>query len=208
MLLFVSRVLLFSLSIFIYSSALAASRKADAQKASRTAASKCATCPSVRAVRKPQPCHPKSYVDPKISKRYNAALRDMKRAGISPKVTSAWRSSAKQASLHRCSNSRVCRKKNPGLYYAMPAGASAHEAGLAVDISGVAAGPRGAKRLTPRGRKIVRIMEKNGFNWRYGLKDPAHFEVAPRKAGYKNLKQAIRKTQTTCTVKVSKKKRR
>jgi LAS superfamily LD-carboxypeptidase LdcB len=152
--------------------------------------------------RKKVPCHPPNYVDPKIARKYNAAMRDLKRSGVQPKITSAWRSSEKQAVLYKCSNSQKCRSKNPGLYYAKPPGSSAHEAGLAVDISGVAAGPRGAKRVTRNGRKIIRIMEKNGFNWRYGLKDPAHFEADPKKAGYKNLHQAIKKTQSKCSVKL------
>jgi len=80
----------------------------------------------------------------------------------------------------------------------MPAGQSAHEAGLALDISGIAAGPRGAKHLTPQGRRIVQVMERHGFNWKYGLADPVHFEADPRDAGYRNLQQAIHITQTRC----------
>jgi hypothetical protein len=80
----------------------------------------------------------------------------------------------------------------------MPPGQSAHEAGLALDMSGIAAGPRGSKHLTPQGRRIVTIMEKNGFNWKYGLADPVHFEADPRDYGYRNLKQAIHVTQTRC----------
>jgi LAS superfamily LD-carboxypeptidase LdcB len=147
---------------------------------------------------KEAPCHPKGYVDPKIARNFNAAMRDMKRAGIKPMVTSAWRSSEYQARLHNCSGSRRCRRANPGLYRAMPPGRSLHEAGLAVDMSGIAAGPRGAKRLTPRGRRIVGIMQKNGFRWRYGLADPAHFEADPRKAGYRNARQAIARSQNIC----------
>ena len=150
------------------------------------------------------PCHPKGYVDPKIVKNYNAAMRDIKRAGVQPKVTSTWRSSEKQAQLHRCSKSRRCLHNNPGLYYALPPGQSLHEAGFAVDISGVAAGPRGNKRLTPQGRRIVRAMQKNGFNWRYGLKDPAHFEADPQRHGYRSKEQAINRNQTTCSAKVAK----
>ncbi|HYE73247.1 MAG TPA: hypothetical protein VEF04_07950, partial [Blastocatellia bacterium] len=37
-------------------------------------------------------------------------------------------------------------------------------------------------RLTPRGRQMVKVMNKHGFKWRYGLKDPAHFELHPRYA--------------------------
>ena len=148
------------------------------------------------------PCHPKGYIDPKVARKYNAAIREMKREGIKPQVTSAWRSSAHQASLHKCSRSSRCRKAHPGLYFAKPAGQSLHEAGFAVDISGVAAGPRGGKRLTPRGRRIVGIMQKNGFKWRYGLADPAHFEADPRKNGYRSVKAAIHKSQTQCSVKI------
>jgi D-alanyl-D-alanine carboxypeptidase len=151
---------------------------------------------------KEAPCHPKGYVDPKIAKNFSAAMRDMKRAGIKPMVTSAWRSSEYQAKLHNCSGSRRCRRANPGLYRAMPPGQSLHEAGLAVDMSGIAAGPRGAKRLTPRGRRIVGIMQKNGFRWRYGLADPAHFEADPRKAGYRNARQAIARSQNICDARV------
>ena len=149
------------------------------------------------------PCHPKGYVDPKIAKNYQKAIRDLHHAGIKPQVTSAWRSSQEQAALHRCSQSRRCRAQHPGLYYALPSGHSLHEAGFAVDISGVASGPRGRKQLTPRGRRIISVMRKNGFNWRYGLKDPAHFEADPTRKGYRNVKQAINKNQTMCTVKLA-----
>ncbi len=149
------------------------------------------------------PCQPRGYVDPRIQKNLNSAIRDLKRAGIRPVVTSTWRSSAKQASLHRCSNSARCRIQHPGLYGAKPPGTSLHEAGFAVDIAGVAAGRRGAKRLTPRGRKIVQIMRKNGFSWRYGLADPVHFEADPRRHGYKSAKQAIKVNQNRCTVKLT-----
>ncbi|MFP5262895.1 MAG: D-alanyl-D-alanine carboxypeptidase family protein [Blastocatellia bacterium] len=152
---------------------------------------------------KDSPCHPKGYVDPKIAKNFNAAMQDLRRAGIKPEVTSVWRSSQDQARLHNCSASRSCRKANPGLYRALPPGQSLHEAGLAVDMSGIAAGPRGAKRLTPRGRRIVGIMRKNGFKWRYGLADPAHFEADPRRAGYRNLRQAIARSQNTCDAKIA-----
>lgn len=128
----------------------------------------------------------------------------MKREGIKPKVTSVWRSTDYQAQLHKCSTSTRCRREHPGLYYALPPGNSLHEAGFAVDISGVAAGPRGKKRLTSQGHKIVSIMRKNGFNWRYQLADPAHFEADPKKHGYRTAKQAIAHTQKTCTVKLAK----
>ena len=147
---------------------------------------------------KPVTCHAKGYVDPAIAKNYNSAMRDLRRAGINPKVTSTWRSSADQARLHRCSNSRRCRRAHPGLYYALPPGESLHEAGFAVDMSGIAIGPRGAKRLTPRGRRIIAIMRKNGFSWRYGLADPAHFEIDPRIHGFRSAQHAIRRNQAQC----------
>jgi hypothetical protein len=42
---------------------------------------------------------------------------------------------------------------------------------------------------------MVRIMRKHGFRWRYGLKDPAHFEITPRLAGYRTEKAAIKAGQ-------------
>ncbi|HLG16223.1 MAG TPA: D-alanyl-D-alanine carboxypeptidase family protein [Blastocatellia bacterium] len=145
-------------------------------------------------------CHPKGYVDPKIAKNLNAALRDMRRAGIKPSITSAWRSTGDQAYLHRCSHSRRCRLAH-GVYGAMPAGRSMHEAGFAVDIAGIASGRRGERRLTSKGRRVVQIMKRNGFNWRYGLADPAHFEVDPKKRGYRNVLQAIKLNQSRCQFK-------
>lgn len=149
------------------------------------------------------PCHPKDYLDPKVAVNYKTAVRQMKSEGIKPKVTSVWRSTDYQAQLHKCSTSSRCRTAHPGLYYALPPGKSLHEAGFAVDISGVAAGPRGKKRLTPQGHRIVSIMRKNGFNWRYQLADPAHFEADPKKHGYRNAKQAIARTQSTCQVRLT-----
>ena len=180
---------------------------------------KCATCPTeiawnkkghtvVRNAKntKSLPCHPKNYVDPKIAVKYKAALRDMNRAGIKPQVTSTWRSSERQEELYRCTKSARCRRANPGIYRALPPGKSLHEAGFAVDMSGIASGPRGNKRLTTKGKRIVGIMRKNGFKWRYGLADPAHFEADPRKHGYRNVKQAIARTRTTCQVNLAKNK--
>lgn len=186
------------------------SLKVSARTAKASVRSSVACTPCAKATLKSRaksaklaPCHPRGYVDPKIAKNFNAAMRDLKRAGIKPEVTSTWRSSQDQARLHNCSGSRRCRRANPGLYRALPPGQSLHEAGLAVDMSGIATGPRGAKRLTPRGRRIVGIMQKNGFRWRYGLADPAHFEANPRRAGYRNLKQAITRSQTTCDAKLA-----
>lgn len=186
-----------------------ASQKTALNNAKR--GSRCLPCkaPSSRGRKQPRarrafagtpPCHSKDYLDPKIRKNYRAALSEMKRAGLKPKVTSQWRSSAHQARLHRCSLSRRCRVNYPGLYGALPPGNSIHEAGFAVDIAGVATGPRGAKRLTARGRRIIAIMRRHGFNWRYGLKDPVHFEANPQRFGYRSVKHAINRNQTVCDV--------
>jgi LAS superfamily LD-carboxypeptidase LdcB len=125
--------------------------------------------------------------------RLNAAVREMRRRGIRPRINSAFRSRTEQRAIYRCSRNRRCRARR-GIYGAKPPGASMHEAGLAVDIGGVATGGR-RRRLTPKGRHIVRIMRKHGFIWRYGLKDPAHFELSPRLAGYRTEKAAIRAGQ-------------
>src|SRR5215510_15932308 len=124
--------------------------------------------------------------------RLNAAVRDMRRRGIRPRINSAFRSHAEQRSIYRCARSRRCRSRR-GIYGAKRPGTSMHEAGLAVDIGGVATGHR--RRLTPKGRQMVRIMRKHGFRWRYGLKDPAHFELSPRLAGYHTEKAAIKAGQ-------------
>ena len=155
-----------------------------------------------KKVASPLPCHPKDYLDPKVAKNFRTAVREMKRAGITPHVTSAWRSSDEQDQLHKCSLDGRCRARR-GVFGAMPSGQSLHEAGLAVDIAGIAEGSRGHRYLTPRGRRIVRIMEKNGFNWRYGMSDPVHFEADPRRVGYRSVAQAIKHTQATCQVKLA-----
>jgi len=124
--------------------------------------------------------------------RLNAALRDMRRRGIRPRINSAFRSHAEQRSIYRCARNRRCRARR-GIYGAKRPGTSMHEAGLAVDIGGVATGRR--RRLTAKGRQMVRIMRRHGFRWRYGLKDPAHFELSPQLAGYRTEKAAIRAGQ-------------
>ena len=204
-----------ALSSFLF--AISCPAKTSLKSAQPNSSSACGSCAAVagksnvaHALKKSAktasktPCHPKDYLDPKVALNYKTAVRQMKREGIKPKVTSVWRSTDYQAQLHKCSTSTRCRREHPGLYYALPPGNSLLEAGFAVDISGVAAGPRGNKRLTSQGHKIVSIMRKNGFKWRYQLADPAHFEADPKKHGYRNAKQAIAHTQTTCTVKLAK----
>jgi D-alanyl-D-alanine carboxypeptidase len=123
--------------------------------------------------------------------RLKAALREMRRRGIRPRVNSTFRSHAEQRSIYRCARTRRCRTRR-GIYGANPPGDSMHEAGLAVDLGGVAT-RRG--RLTPKGRQMVRIMRRHGFVWRYGLKDPAHFELSPQRAGYRTRQAAIKAGQ-------------
>jgi LAS superfamily LD-carboxypeptidase LdcB len=131
-------------------------------------------------------------LDDSARERLDDATRDLRRRGLQPRVNSTFRSNAEQRALYRCSHNRRCRARR-GIYGANPPGTSMHEAGLAVDLGGVATGRR--RHLTPKGRQTVRIMRKHGFNWRYGLKDPAHFEVSPRAAGYRTEKAAIRAGQ-------------
>jgi LAS superfamily LD-carboxypeptidase LdcB len=123
--------------------------------------------------------------------RLDAAMREMRERGIRPRVNSTFRSNAEQRAIYRCAHNRRCRARR-GIYGAKPPGTSMHEAGLAVDLGGVATGRR---HLTPKGRQTVRIMRKHGFNWRYGLKDPAHFELSPQRAGYRTEKAAIKASQ-------------
>lgn len=151
-------------------------------------------------------CHPRGYLHPRVAGKLNSAMRELRRGGIKPVITSAWRSSAKQAALHNCAKSKRCRLSR-GVYGANPPGSSLHEAGFAVDIAGIATGPRGARRLTPRGRRIVQVMRKHGFSWRYRLADPAHFEVNPTRYGFRSVKQAIHTSQTRCSVTVASKSR-
>jgi LAS superfamily LD-carboxypeptidase LdcB len=124
--------------------------------------------------------------------RLNRAMREMRRRGIRPRVNSTFRSRAEQQSLYSCNRNRRCRARR-GIYGARKPGTSMHEAGLAVDIGGVSTGRQ--RRLTPKGRKTVQIMRKHGFSWPYGLKDPAHFEISPRRAGYRSQQAAIKAGQ-------------
>jgi LAS superfamily LD-carboxypeptidase LdcB len=135
-----------------------------------------------------------SMLQPRARIKLNAALGEMHRRGIRPRLTSTFRTTAEQGSLYRCARNRRCRQRR-GIYSARRPGTSLHEAGLAVDIGGVAITKGGRRRLTPKGRRVVRIMRKHGFVWRYGLKDPAHFELSPRRAGYRSKQAAIKAGQ-------------
>ena len=132
-----------------------------------------------------------NHLNPVTKRQLDAALREMHRRGLRPHVTSTYRSSAEQRAIYRCAQRRSCRRRR-GIYGAKRPGTSLHESGLAVDLGGVARGHRRHRRLTPHGRQVVRIMRRHGFNWRYGLKDPAHFEVAPRRAAYRRQQAALK----------------
>jgi len=129
-----------SLLAFANTSAALPSKKAAKQKKPAPAAARkstsCAPCAELTRSRKTgksgnnPSCHSKNYVDPSVALNYKTAMRDMRREGIKPKVTSTWRSSEVQKQLHACSESARCRRQNPGLYYALPSGKSLHEAGL------------------------------------------------------------------------------
>jgi LAS superfamily LD-carboxypeptidase LdcB len=127
---------------------------------------------------------------PQTQVKVKAALKDMDRIGVCPAITSAYRSNAEQQEMYRCAHRRRCRAAR-GIYSARKPGTSLHEAGLAVDFAAIAHGQKRRRALTRDGRKIVKVMEKHGFKWRYGLKDPAHFELDPRAAGYKSEQAAI-----------------
>jgi len=149
-------------------------------------------------------------IDKHVQSDLNAAVRDMKRAGIKPKLTSTFRTTAEQSRLYRCGQSRHCKERR-GVYGAKKPGTSMHEAGFAVDIAGVARKQHGRRKVTPQGQRVISIMNKHGFRWRYGLKDPAHFEADPTKHGFRSVNAAIKAHQTrgnrTYTAKASSRKR-
>jgi LAS superfamily LD-carboxypeptidase LdcB len=131
---------------------------------------------------------------PQAQRKLKAAIKDMRAIGVRPTVTSAYRSSAQQQKIYRCSHQRRCRARR-GIFSAHKPGASLHEAGLAVDFASVAYGKKRQRRLTRDGKKMIKVMRRHGFRWRYGLKDPAHFELEPRMVGYKSEKHAIAAAQ-------------
>ncbi|HWQ36588.1 MAG TPA: D-alanyl-D-alanine carboxypeptidase family protein [Blastocatellia bacterium] len=133
-------------------------------------------------------------LDPVARKRLDAAMRDLRRQGLRPRLTTTFRSHSEQRGIYRCYHKRGCRARR-GIYRAARPGTSMHEAGLAVDVAGVAAGGRRHRRMTRDGRKIVRIMQKHGFRWPHGMRDPVHFEISPRQAGYRTQRAAIRAGQ-------------
>ena len=121
--------------------------------------------------------------------KLNAALEDMEDSGVAPKITSAYRSRSQQHSLYQCAKVYSC-KMHRGIFGASKPGNSLHEAGLAVDFADVVQSQR-RRKLTREGRQVVKIMKRHGFNWKYGLGDPAHFEIDPKAAGFRDQDSAI-----------------
>jgi LAS superfamily LD-carboxypeptidase LdcB len=121
--------------------------------------------------------------------KLNAALEDIEDSGVAPRITSGYRSKAQQHSIYQCAQVYTC-KMHRGIFGANKPGASLHEAGLAVDLADVAYGKH-HRQLTREGKKIVKIMQRHGFNWKYGLGDPVHFEIDPKVAGFKDQEAAI-----------------
>src|SRR5687767_11173389 len=94
--------------------------------------------------------HVSSYLNPRVlgrgrvnvldndaRARLDAAVREMRRCGIQPRINSAFRTRAEQGSIYRCARNRRCRARR-GIYGAKRPGTSMHEAGLAVDLGGIA----------------------------------------------------------------------
>ena len=121
--------------------------------------------------------------------KLTAALEDIEDSGVAPRITSGYRSKAQQHSMYQCAQVYSC-KMHRGIFGANKPGASLHEAGLAVDLGDVAYGKR-RRQLTREGKNIVKIMQRHGFNWKYGLGDPVHFEIDPKVAGFKDQDAAI-----------------
>ncbi len=133
-------------------------------------------------------------LNPKAKQKMKAALDDMREAGLCPMITSSYRSNAEQREIYHCAHRHQCKVKR-GIFSARKPGTSLHEAGLAVDFADVANGKKRHRQLTRDGQKMVKIMQRHGFKWRYGLKDPAHFELEPSAAGFRSEQAAIRVAQ-------------
>ena len=142
-------------------------------------------------------------LDKSVQAKLKAAERDMHKAGIKPKITSTFRTTAEQKKLYACSHNRRC-KESKGIYSAKRPGTSVHEAGFAVDIGGLTTKAHGKRALTPQGKKVVGIMKRHGFTWRYQMKDPPHFEADPTKHGYRNVAAAIKAHQKSSKQSMSK----
>lgn len=133
-------------------------------------------------------------LNPVTRQKLEAAMLDLRRRGLSPTLTTTFRSNTEQKSIYSCYHKRNCRMRR-GIFNAARPGTSLHEAGLAVDVAGVASGKGRHRHLTRNGKKIVRVMQQHGFNWPHGLRDPVHFEIPPKQAGYRSERTAINVAQ-------------
>lgn len=99
-------------------------------------------------------------LNPEVHRRMNAMLADVRRRGIPIRVTSTYRSTAKQRQLYEAWLARG-KKGLP----AAPPGLSTHEYGLAFDV----AFPR-ANDL-----EVATIARQHGLVW-FGPQDRIHFD--------------------------------
>jgi RHS repeat-associated protein len=101
------------------------------------------------------------YFAPDFARAFNAAVSELNRAGIRPRINSAFRTTADQQRMRAGGAGR-----NPA------ASLSLHQAGYAVDINGTA---------TQEFQTIRQVMESHGFTWggRFRHRDPPHFEINP-----------------------------
>ena len=110
---------------------------------------------------------------PPFASRFNVALRNLNNRGITPLITSAFRTAADQERMRRGGSGR-----NPAAR-----GISMHQTGNAVDISGT---------QTPQFATIRRVMQAQGFSWGHSYNDNPHFDLNPYgrgTAGYEGRKQ-------------------
>lgn len=107
---------------------------------------------------------------PQVLKVARALPRISKAYGVQTKITSAYRSPAKQLQLYK----KYLAGKMP--YTVAPPGKSLHEKGLAIDV------------VSPDPAKLASILAQVGMKWA-GKADPVHFELASLKSPAKPYKK-------------------
>jgi hypothetical protein len=107
--------------------------------------------------------HPRTpALDRRVARRYIAAVQEMRDKNIHLTFTWGFRTNCQQRNVDSGGNLK-----------ALP-GTSPHEAGRAVDVSGML--------VNPRRDEIIAVFHRHGFRW-LGRKDPPHFEVLPSTVG-------------------------
>jgi hypothetical protein len=107
--------------------------------------------------------HPRTpALDRRVARRFYAVMNEMKENRISLRFTWGFRTNCQQIHVDSGGNLK-----------AMP-GTSPHEAGRAVDVSGML--------VHPRREEIIAVFRRHGWLW-LGRKDPPHFEVLPSTVG-------------------------